>query len=138
MARLNIFVSDKNGQTVSKFGKPKDSDKIVFHNDHPTNELVITTESPALCKSKTSPAEQTIHVPGGGTMAYVVCDAFQGDSFKYTATIAGSLPEDPIIIIEKSGFLSPVLINVLVGVGGLVVGLLISKFLARRGMSSPS
>ena len=110
----------------------------VTHPSHPTSELTITTDAAALCKSKSSPAEMTIHVPAMGKMPYVVCGGFQGSSFKYTATIAGSLPEDPIIIIEKSGFLTPVILTGLAAAGGLILGLLISKFLARRGMSSPS
>ena len=138
MAKLDISVNDKNGQTVSVYGKLKDNENIVFHNDHPTNELTITTDAAALCKSKSSPAEMTIHVPAMGKMPYVVCGGFQGSSFKYTATIAGSLPEDPIIIIEKSGFLTPVILTGLAAAGGLILGWLISKFLARRGMSSPS
>ena len=140
MARLHIYVGDRNGQTVSKFGKPKDSDKVVFHNQHPSNELVITTDAAALCKSKNGPAEMTIHVPAGGKMAYVICDAFQGDSFKYTATIAGSAPEDPIIILEKSAIgplLPPPVLNVVIAVGAFVIGLLVSKFLS-RGRASPS
>ena len=110
MARLHIYVNDKGGKTVSKFGKPRDNDKIVFHNQHPSNTLTVTIEGEpeagiALCKGSQEITSFTVTpADPGQKKAFSICSDYRGETFKYTATIAGSEPEDPIIIIERSNF----------------------------------
>jgi len=108
VARLHIYVNDNGGKTVSKFGKPRDNDKIVFHNQHPGNSLEVSIEGEpdagiALCKGAQKIETFTV-TPAEQKKAFSICSDYRGETFKYTATIAGSEPEDPIIIIERSNF----------------------------------
>lgn len=106
MARLHIFVHEMDAPdggklTVSKFGKPKDFNKVVFHNSHEIKKLTIDIDQPgALCKSNQLPEDFPITIDAGNKQGYRICDEFDGSEFKYTATLEGSAPEDPIIIIE--------------------------------------
>jgi len=137
VAKLNIFVNEKNGQTVSKFGKAKDSEKIVFHNQHPTQTLTVTVvgETPAagvpLCEGPGQNTVSSFTVAAAGQQAYKICNAYLADTFKYTATIQGATPEDPIIIIERKRLLDNPIVLVAAGAAaGVVAGVVICTALA--------
>jgi hypothetical protein len=139
MARLHIYVNEIEGKTVSKFGKPKDSDKIVFHNQHATGTLTVVINSDpqfgnALCKG-TQPVT-TFTVAPTAKEAFSICNAYQGEMFKYTAQINGFQLEDPIIIIEKSGFtIGPVAFTtvIVVTAAAAALGFFLGLKLARGG-----
>lgn len=104
MARLHIYVNDKCGKTVSKFGVEPD-DEIVFFNQHPSNTLTVSIEAEpkegnALCCGSEGIETFTV-TPEERRKAFSICRTYKADTFKYTATISGSEPEDPIIIIER-------------------------------------
>jgi hypothetical protein len=137
VARLHIYVTDKNEETFSKFGKPKDSDKIVFHNQHPSKTLTVTIQSEpqagsALCKGNTAVDAFSV-TPAEQKKSYTICKDYEAEIFKYTATIAGSAPEDPVIIIERAKFLESSAVQVGIGfVAGALVAVAVLKMMPVR------
>jgi hypothetical protein len=129
VAKLNIFVNEKNGQTVSKFGKAKDGEKIVFHNQHPAQPLSVSVigEPPSAgvpLSDGTNPVSSFTVSVAEGKKAFWIRAGYLAETFKYTATIQGSVPEDPIIIIErKRAFESPIVAATIGAVAGFVLGL---------------
>lgn len=113
MPRLHIYVQEKGGKTVSKFGKTKDNDKVVFHNQHGTDTLQVkilgdAVANKALCQGSMSFPE--FSVGPKDKKAFEICQGYGGQEFEYTAQIGTFALEDPIIIIERSGnsgFLPP-------------------------------
>ena len=103
MANLKIRVDEIGGKTVSNFRLPA-KDEIVFINK---SDKVLTVEinkggpepPGALCLDG---VPQPVFVVGPkAAQALTVCGTYKADTFKYTATIAGTVAEDPIIIIER-------------------------------------
>ena len=102
-ARLNIHVNDDCGKTVSKFGV--DSEGVVeFINDHGTKTLTVSIQTDpgngTALQCDDEPIA-TFTVTPSGKRAFRIPRNFTAESFKYTATLEGSEPEDPIIIIER-------------------------------------
>ena len=138
MAVLVIHVNEKQGRTVSKYEKPKDTDKIAFVNDHSAKSLEITVDdATALCKGNGSPAPVPITIAAGKRDGYFICSGYGGTEFKYTATLQGLTPEDPIIIVGKHSIVSPnpiIIVGAVALVVGLVAGFLYGRWSARRPM----
>jgi hypothetical protein len=140
MPRLHIYVSEKGGKTVSKFGKPKDNDKVVFHNQHDSATLSVkilgdAVANKALCQGSMSFPEFTVDPKA--KKAFEICQGYGGQEFEYTAQIGAFALEDPIIIIERSGgsgFLPPNVSHVLIPVAAFLLG----AFLAARWVKSRS
>jgi hypothetical protein len=132
MSKLNIYVYSEVGQTVSKFGKTKDGEKVVFHNRDTAAQLTIQTDQPALCENNGSNAPNPFTVDPGQKQSYKICDSFDGE-FKYTAVIAGSNVEDPIIIVEpRSMYSIDFMTAVVVGGTALLVGVVLTALVMRR------
>lgn len=145
MPRLQIHVFNDNGQTVSKFGKANDNEKIVFINEDAGANLTVTiigdAAGKALCKPSGQKEAATFTVdPGGKSKAYTVCNDFQGTAFKYSAQVGTATVEDPMIIIER-GIHPPSTISntvaALLVVGAFVVGLLTARLFMRGRPTTP-
>ena len=142
MAQLLIYVTARDGKTVSQYGV-SDGQKVWFQNDG-TAELTIgfkPGQSPnlAFCKNKNddhTKGEATLKVDAGKKKGVFVCSDFDGTSFGYTAQIAGTVLEDPIIIIQKddwSGFIAANPLAIGIGVAtGIVVTLVAQRLFARK------
>ncbi len=103
MANLKIRVAEKDGRTVSNF-RLRSNDEVVFINrSDKVLKVEINKNGPesrdALCIDGVPQQEFQVG-PKEGT-ALKICDSYKAETFKYTATIAGTIPEDPIIIIER-------------------------------------
>ncbi|HKE44132.1 MAG TPA: hypothetical protein VKB41_06300 [Steroidobacteraceae bacterium] len=131
-------------QTRSRFGKPKDTDAIIFHNDDTQSSLQISITSdpangPVLCKENNNkiPVPLPVSVPVGDKGKYTICQDFKGADFKYTAKIGTAVAEDPIIIIEKSKAIISVGLGGVLAAGaiGAVIGAVIANYLASRRMA---
>lgn len=140
MAKLNIYINEEQGKTLSKFGKAKDNEKIVFNNQHPTAALAVTIVTPpdirsVLCeKDGTTAAPNPFSVPNLKSTGYWVCNDYQGTSFKYTAQVGTAAPEDPIIIIERSshsGISVPIAGTVGIALAAFILGAAIAMMWAR-------
>ncbi len=139
MARLHIYVDEMDGKTVSKFGKTENLGKIVFHNQHSSKSLTVTIQGEpgagnALCQGSTEfPAFTIASNASEKKMAFKVCDSYTGDSFEYTATLDGAVLEDPIIIIERSGWFGGEIAAALgIGVVGIAIGALTTRWMKSR------
>jgi hypothetical protein len=110
MASLNVHVNVVNGKTVSGFGATAGG-KIKFYN-HGAAELTVAVKpnvfpSSPLCKGPNDNGPMTSFTVNAGKHETVyVCDSFAGKEFAYSAQVAGSILEDPIIIIQKDDFTS--------------------------------
>jgi len=140
--------NDPHGQTRSRFGKHKDTDVIIFHNDDArfTLEIGIVSDpnnpnnEPVLCEDKKGKVPVTpmpTHVGVGQTGEYTICQAFKGADFKYTATIGSAKTEDPIIIIEnsKASFTLGVVGIVIVAAIGATIGAIVANYFAARRLA---
>jgi hypothetical protein len=141
MTVLVIHVNEKEGRTVSKYGKPKDTDKIGFINDHATKSLEIRVNDPtALCKPGNAPAPVPIVIAPKGRDGYLICNGYTGTEFKYTATLQGLPSEDPIIIVDRYSVGSPnpiIIVGAAALIGGLVLGFLYGRWSGRRALPTP-
>lgn len=144
MAKLNIYLTEKNEATISQFGKPKDNDKITFHNKHSTETLTVSIQGEpgagnALCKGSQEVPTFTV-TPGEKKKSFSVCDAYQAETFKYTATIGQFDSEDPIIIIERGKLFGtvPVLLTAVIAVAAFTLGVAVAKGLGRRKAPTPT
>lgn len=152
MANLHVHVDtvpvsndpQYDHQTRSKFGKPKDTDTIVFHNDDTQSSLKIEITSdpasgPVLCEANNN-KKPVVPIPDVGVKdkaRYTICQDFKGAEFKYTATIGTTKPEDPIIIIESKAF-SVGVVGVLVAVAaGAAIGVVVANYFASRRRAAP-
>jgi hypothetical protein len=128
---IRITVEGDN-QTVSKFVAP-DKGKIAFHNDSGTKaEVKFEGASPVCVGNDPQPI---LIIESMQQKEFKVCNNTTGNSYKYTATVDGALPEDPILIIERAPIIwvemaGPVLFGLACGV---VAGYLIAM---RRKMRS--
>jgi len=127
---VRITVEDNN-QTVSKF-VAADKGKIAFHNDSGADaEVRFEGESPVCVGNDPQPI---FIIESGKQKEFKVCSNTTGNSYKYTATVEGALPEDPILIIERAPIIwvemaGPVLVGLAVGV---VAGYLIAACRGKR------
>lgn len=129
--KLNIHIAVQNNQTVSQF-LLHENGQVIFHNDAGAKLKVEFSDPNALCKGGT--AKASIDVDPGKKENLNVCNGTTMTSVKYTATVENALPEDPILIIERS----PINIfesNYLLAAGGLLLGLIAGYLIARRLMS---
>lgn len=142
MAQLQIFVTAQGGRTVSQYGV-SEGQKIWFQNDGAA-ELTIGFKDgqPAtlkFCKNKndtSSDGEAELKIPAGKKQGTFICSDFDGTSFGYKAQIAGTVLEDPIIIIQKddwSGFIAANPLAIGIGLAaGIAVTLLAQRLFARK------
>ncbi len=103
MANMKIKVDEKDGRTVSEF-RVSAKDEVVFVNRSGKPLKVEINKDgqqsrDALCIDGVPQREFQVDPKEG--KALKICDAYKAETFKYTATIAGTIPEDPIIIIER-------------------------------------
>lgn len=124
--KLDIRVYAEGGQTVSKFGVLQNG-KVAFHNKAGAKLTVDFAAPLVLCKGG-NPQSQIIVEPGHREQLNV-CNAAEDTAFKYTATVEGAAAEDPIIIIEKSGW-DPG--SALTTVGTVVASAALGAYLMRR------
>lgn len=129
--KLNIHVIVQNNQTVSQF-LVHENGQVIFHNDASAKLKVEFSDAGALCKNG---PKAFIEIDPGKKENLNVCNGTTMTSLKYTATIENTLPEDPILIIERS----PINIfesNLYVTAGvGLLFGLVAGYLIARRLMT---
>jgi len=105
MADLNIRITNRTvkgvNRTCTRIGKKHGIDKIVFHNESTNNaELRVDFDPVNVVKNKAGTTDLAfIKVPPNDKVV-VTLDGAVGTEVKYTATITGAAPEDPIIIID--------------------------------------
>ena len=122
--KMTIHFNVENGNTVSKFAV-NEKGQITLTNDANAALTVTFPNGSPICKGK-DPTDPD-PIPANGSKQYQVCDGIAGASYKYTATVAGANPEDPIVIIEKSGAPLPIFNNAAAIFGaGLLVGIVIA------------
>ncbi len=98
--KLGIRVSvNESNQTVSKFAV-SESGHVVFYNDAGA-ELDVTFSEPLLLCKNNAP-QSSVRIGAGNQEKLKVCNAADGNTFKYTATVSGAAAEDPIVIIETA------------------------------------
>lgn len=125
--KLNIHINVQNNQTVSQF-LLHENGQVIFHNDAGAALKVEFSDPNALCKGG---PKAFVDIDPGKKENLNVCNGTTMTSVKYTATVENSLPEDPILIIERS----PINIfesNYLLAAGGLLLGLIAGYLIARR------
>lgn len=142
MAQLQIYVTAQGGKTVSQYGV-SEGQKIWFQNDGAA-ELTIgfkvgQPETLKFCKNKNDESkdgEAELKIAAGKKEGVFICSDFDGTSFGYNAQIAGTVLEDPIIIIQKddwSGFIAANPLAIGIGVAaGIVVTLVAQRLFARK------
>lgn len=134
MANLTIRVVSKDGRTVSQFA----AEKIWFNNDGAA-DLTIgfkpgQSANLAFCKNQNddhTKGETSLTIEAGKKEGVYICKDFEGTSFGYTAQIAGTVLEDPIIIIQKDSFTGPIAENLVAAGTGVLVGIAVT-LLAQR------
>ena len=135
--KLTIRIKTESDQTISRFAVDANG-QVTIHNDATAQANVSFQATSPLCQGTTP--QQSIDINAGRFKTLSVCTGASGE-FKYTATVTGAAPEDPILIVERSlgggpgtnPIFFPESIPYLVG--GLVVGLVVGFFIARwRGM----
>ena len=118
MARLNLHITVENRNTVTRIGKAKDNEKIVFFNEG-TDILTVTLDQNLFKSANGKPLKRitgrqakrltgksgsvyTFTVaPGNEKSLTVNSGTAVGKEVKYTAQIGTATREDPIIIIER-------------------------------------
>ena len=133
-AELDIYVTDKDGRTVSQFA----ADKIIFHNDG-SDDMTIgfkSGQSPllAFCKNKNddhTKGTTTLQILKSKKEGVYICSDFPGSSFGYTAEIKNTIMEDPIIILGKDSLSPSFSMNLPVLGAGLLLGIVVT-LLAQR------
>jgi hypothetical protein len=119
---------DAANQTVSKFAIDEGG-HVTFQNDATAAATVTFADPSPLCQG--SSAVGSVSLGAGESKKFKICDGTSGQQYKYTATVAGAAPEDPIFIIErKSGI--PTSESLLAAGTGLLVGLVAGYLIARR------
>lgn len=139
---VRITVEGDN-QTVSKFVAP-DKGKISFHNDSSTNaEVKFEGASPVCVGNNPQPI---FIIEANQQKDFKVCINTAGNSYKYTATVDGALPEDPILFVERvpsggGSILNPIFwvenagpigVGIIIGAAGAVLALRLLGFFNRR------
>lgn len=97
--KLTIHIDVEGGnQTVSKFVAPEKG-KLTIRNDADAQaEVKFEGASPVCGGNEPLPI---LIIESNTQKDYKICKDTAGQSFKYTATVTGSEPEDPILIIER-------------------------------------
>jgi hypothetical protein len=125
--RINV---EGNNQTVSKFATAANG-HVIFHNDAGAKLTISFGAASPLCQGSTP--QLTFDVEAGQEKQLKVCSGVEGQTFKYTATVAGATPEDPKLTFGK-----PIIIYdsiaIAAGATGLLIGLLLGYLIARRTM----
>ncbi len=136
---IHIDVNQAN-QTVSKFAVDEKG-QITFQNDAGASANVNFEGTSPVCQGNNK--KQSFDINAGASKKWKLCDDAAGQQFKYTATVAGATPEDPILIIERKTVVPPVdtkpiffpegipmlLVGALIGA---VIGYLVAKRLTSR------
>lgn len=130
MAKIEIVVSVRDGQTMSQYSMDK-NDKVIFTNADPAASLVVKPKasgSRPFC-DKNGNELPSITVPASTSSDVVkICKSFQGGEALYKTQIGTAAEEDPIIIFEKTMARMDFTTGVLVGV---VVGAIITAIVLR-------
>jgi hypothetical protein len=133
--KLDIRVNvEGNNQTVSKFAAAENG-HVTFYNDAGAKLTISFGNASPLCQGSTP--QLTFDVAAGQHKQLKVCNGVEGDTFKYTATVAGATPEDPPIILGKPIIIYDKIVDpvaLAVGGTGLLIGLLAGYLIARRMM----
>ena len=102
MANVNIAVTVQDNQTMSQYAMTK-SGKVSFFNAGDGPLLVVTPKSGTpFCRHDGMTVVPRIEVPKGESRKVSICDLYGQGQFLYTAQIGTALPEDPIVILERS------------------------------------
>lgn len=88
---------ESNSRTVSKFAVAENG-YVTLQNDASAKLNVTFPETSPLCLG--AQRQVSIDLGAGEARNYQVCPGAAGQSFKYTATVAGAQPEDPYILVE--------------------------------------
>lgn len=131
-------IDDTTNQTVSTFAIDEKG-HVTFRNDAAALATVEFEAGSPFCQGGQTEGPKFTIDPGKES-PHKICKDIAGKEFKYTATVDGALPEDPILIIERAssggGGSTTNPIFIIEMLPGLVVGLLIGAvagfFLARR------
>ena len=99
MAEISLRIFTENNKTHTKFAIAR-SDTLVFKNDADMTLRVTVDKADALIEH--GKEVDLFKVEPGEERAFTVNQHYPlGSTFKYTATIAGSETEDPVIIIDR-------------------------------------
>ncbi len=136
---ISIKVDNAN-QTYSRF-VIDEKGQVSFRNDA-TNLANILFEDPSPFCQGSNPEPLSFDIGSGQTSTHKVCKDFGDREFKYTATVVGALPEDPILFVERAGGGGGSSTNPIIWVEmvpSLLVGMLLGAFAGywlakRRGM----
>jgi hypothetical protein len=107
MAELHLRFIVRGNKTVTKIGKKKEAANILFYNDDPTFPLTLDIKEITLKGAKKPRKRRQLRdyhyviPPRSPPQPFPVGGFAVDTAFKYTAQIGTSIPEDPIIIIEK-------------------------------------
>ncbi len=129
--RVNV---EGDNQTLSKFAAAQNG-HVIFHNDAAANLTISFGNASPLCQGNTP--QQTFDVGAGQQKKLKVCNGVEGETFKYTATVAGATPEDPPIILGKPIIIYDEIVEpvaLAAGAVGVLIGLLAGYLIARRMM----
>lgn len=88
-------------KTVSKFVVVP-NDQVTFQNRKSSDSEVEFETTNPLCHGNDQPVGNPFQVPANTERKLKVCANANPGDFEYTATVAGALPEDPILIVEKA------------------------------------
>lgn len=134
MADLTIVVTVRGNQTMSLYKVPKNG-KVTFVNASTDGDLVVTPKgsgSMPFCEDDKVTAWPGI-VPKNDEDTVRICNAFEGDELLYTAQVGTALPEDPIIIFEKSNVALNLASAIVIGfVVGAALTVIIVKLWTRK------
>jgi hypothetical protein len=106
MAELHLRFVVRGNRTVTKIGKKKEVAEVVFFNEDPNFGLSLDIDEVVLKGAKRPRKGRKLRryhydIPKSGKQSFPVGNLALGTTLKYTAQIGSSVPEDPIIIIEK-------------------------------------
>jgi hypothetical protein len=131
--KLDVHVNvEGNNQTVSKFAA-FEGGHVTFYNDAGAALTVSFGDTSPLCQGGNP--QLTINVAANAHKKLKICDGVAGQSFKYTATVDGAAPEDPILIFESKPILIFDNFDTVSAAAGLLLGLVAGYLIARRLMT---
>lgn len=94
---IHIDVQGSN-QTVSKFVAPEKGKLTILNNADAQAEVKFEGASPVCSGNEPLPI---LIIESNTQKDFKICKDTAGQSYKYTATVTGAEPEDPILIIER-------------------------------------
>lgn len=136
--KIRVDVTTGN-QTVSQYTMAI-NDKIKFQNAHATGELEVKVKGSGqtpFCKGNEEEVPVITVPPASTSQAYHICNDFPSQQFAYEAMIAGSLKEDPIVIIEKANYFNFDLASALLGAASAVVVVFVLKGVMKTRTTRP-